>query len=53
MRRPIAAAELMAELSVDRAYIKMRAEKEAELAAKVARWRVEEASLVADLKRLA
>lgn len=44
------AAELMAKLNADPAYVKMRAKKDAELAAKVARFRAEEAPLLADLK---
>ncbi|MEA3044450.1 MAG: hypothetical protein QOH47_2288 [Sphingomonadales bacterium] len=50
MSKPITAAELLAKLEADPEYLRRRDEKDAELAAKAARWRVEEAPLLADLR---
>ena len=50
MAKKIIAAEALAKLQADPAYVEMRAKKDAELAAKAARFRVEQSWLLAELR---
>jgi len=50
MAKKITAAEALATLRVDPAYMKMRAERDAELAARAARLKLEEAPILKDLE---
>ena len=50
MTKKITAAEAIAKLKADPAYVEMRAKKDGELAAKAARFRVEESLLLAELR---